>query len=257
MKGKAGKAKPFWGKVLLVCTVLLALLAIWQWDNLEALYLYRTRSGQELAAAVSQDSIDQKSVLDQYGKITVRDLTPEEESELVSGTITAEEVAKRLGEASAAAESQNSGENAAAASTKNSEVGEDSDSGSDSAGKDTQPGQTDGQDEIINRYLAQIYTLKAEFLGKLGNLYTAAKQEYYALPQKEQTSEKKRSIAMSYAWDAAADEGECDIAVDRLLKKMTADLKAIGAETDVVSAIKKAYQDQKAAKKAYYYSLLN
>ena len=69
--------------------------------------------------------------------------------------------------------------------------------------------------------------------------------------------ESKFGVPMSYAWDAAADEGECDIAVDRLLKKMTADLKAIGAETDVVSAIKKAYQDQKAAKKAYYYSLLN
>ena len=172
------------------------------------MYIDQKRPGDR--CAVSQDQLTRRECWIVWPK-SRSDLTPEEESELVSGTITAEEVAKRLGEASAAAESQNSGEDAAAASTKNSEVGEDSDSGSDSAGKDTQPGQTDGQDEIINRYLAQIYTLKAEFLGKLGYLYTAAKEEYYALPQKEQTSEKKRSIAMSYAWDAAADEGECDI----------------------------------------------
>jgi len=250
MKSKTRNTRPHWRRILFACGILLialiAVLAIWQRDNLTALYMFYTKSGQELEETVSQSALEQQNALEQYGKITVRDLSPEEEAELVNGTITPDEVAKRLGGSSEDGKSPDAG---------SSGTGGASGSVSSSTEKTSQPAQT--EDEIINRYLADIYTLKAEFLGKLGDLFTAAKAEYYALPKNQQTAEKKRSIAMSYAWDAAADEGDCDIAVDHLLDHMTADLKAIGAKTDVVSAIKKAYQDQKASKKAYYYSLIS
>lgn len=68
---------------------LIAVLAIWQRDNLTALYMFYTKSGQELEETVVwQSALEQQNALEQYGKITVRDLSPEEEAELVNGTIT-------------------------------------------------------------------------------------------------------------------------------------------------------------------------
>ena len=226
-----------WPWILLTVVVLLGGVLFWQRDNLRALYLYRTQTAEELAQAAFSAQQQESEALQEY-HVTVQDLTPEEEKQLVQGTLTPQDVQNRL--------VSEAGDGSGEAPPPVEKVPQSS--AGQSASK--------AVDEIVNRYVAQAYSLKAAYLGKLGTLYSSAVGEYSALPKDQRTASKKKEIAMSYSWEASCDESDCDAEMKTLLDRMKQELKEAGADTSVVDTIRQAYRDQKAGKKAYYLSLI-
>lgn len=220
-------------------------LCLWQRDNIKALYLYLTQDGTALSQSLTDSKVKTEDQLKREG-VTVPDLTPEQETALINGTLTPADVI-------AAIEASFSG--------KGDEPESPTEAGTPSAqqpaGNPTEkPAEKSKAAEITNRYVAKLYGHKAQFLGTLGGLFASAKAEYLALPAEQRTAGAKRSIAMGYAIQGAELEAQCDRLVSGTLNELSAQLSAIGADTSIVATLKSAYSSEKAAKKAYYLSLM-
>jgi len=219
------KRSPFKVVVILLAVVMVAAagLAVWQWENIQALRLYRHHSREDLAAMATELKAEKAQVLASYGQLSAQDLTPEEEAAVISGELSVEKALAIIG-------------------------GPDTSTGLDvTVSEPTQ---------ILDYYLAQIYALKAEFLGRLGALYSQALEDWAALPPGERNEGSKKSFALDYTIQAYNLEGECDARIEHLLAALAADLKSINADTSVIDRIRAAYKEEKSIQKAYYLSLL-
>ena len=134
-----------WKKIVLIILALIlaatAVVVIWQWENISALYLYATSSGDDIKTMVNEANTTKEEVIGKYDEITVSDLTPEQEGAIISGEKTAEEVVAENEEKDNAAKAE-----------------KDKAQGAKPADKRT---------EIVNRYLKQIYAVGGIF-GKIG-----------------------------------------------------------------------------------------
>ena len=221
-----------WKKIVLIVLALIiaavAFVTVWQWENISALYLLATNSDEEISQMAQEAHKTKEDVLSQYEGITVTDLTPEQENAIMTGEMTVEDAVKEIDETA--------------------ETKEDNP-------QKQQPKPVDKKTEIVNRYLKQIYALKAEFLGKLSNLKDEAQAEFYKFPMEERTKKNKISVMTNKVIDCYELENQCDIKIEALLKDLKRELDAIKADTAVVSEIRKAYKEEKSVKKAYYIKL--
>ncbi len=130
--------------------------------------------------------------------------------------------------------------------------------GKDTASKpEAEPSKTGNASDIIKKYTAQFYSLKAYYSGQLGQLESQARSEYSSLTKEQKKSTSKAAFVAKYAGRASALESECDGKVNGILSGMKAELKAIGADTAVIDTIKSAYASEKAARKAQYMNMIN
>ena len=220
-----------WKKIVLAILAFIiaavAFITVWQWENISALYLLTTNSGEEISQMAQDAHKTKEEVLSQYEGITVTDLTPEQENAIISGEMTAEEAVKEIEKSD---------------TTENKPQKQES-----------KP--VDKKTEIVNKYLKQIYALKAEFLGKLANLKDEAQAEFYKFPMEERTKKNKIAVMTDKVIDCYELENQCDIKIEALLKELKTELEKIGADTAIVAEIRKAYKEEKSVKKAYYIKL--
>ena len=113
----------------------------------------------------------------------------------------------------------------------------------------------DSLDEIqvvIADYILKLYELKSEYLGKAEALIQTAKDEFYALPVDDRNVDNRTKIIVKYSKDAYSALAQCDSEVDKICNDLEKYLKDNNADTTVVNEIKKAYEEEKTLKKAYY-----
>lgn len=101
-----------------------------------------------------------------------------------------------------------------------------------------------------------LYGYQATFLSALNGLYDQAKEDFFALPQDEQTTENRDNIAMGYALEAAILETECDRLVAQVLANLSQDLERLGGDTAIVSTMREAYIQKKTEEKNHFMRLL-
>lgn len=77
---------------MLIVLVGAVALAIWQWDNIQALVMAVTYSDEKLADKKAENDKIISDALEKYPEISVRDLTEEEKQALAEGRLTEEEV---------------------------------------------------------------------------------------------------------------------------------------------------------------------
>lgn len=119
--------------------------------------------------------------------------------------------------------------------------------------------KVDMVDEIAQREqetLDLLYGYQDQFLSDLAQLYTRAKDDFFALPEGEQTVENRDNIAMGYALEAAILETECDRLVSQALAELATDLTRLGDDGAVVATMREAYLQKKTEEKNYFMSLL-
>ncbi|MBR5480028.1 MAG: hypothetical protein IKU84_07600 [Clostridia bacterium] len=222
-----------WKKIVLSIIALIiaatAFVTVWQWENIKALYLFATNTDEQIEKMAEESHKTKEEVLSQYEGITVTDLTPEQENAIISGEMTVEEAVKEIDKSDTA-------------------VNE-----SKPQKQETKP--VDKKTEIVNKYLKQIYALKAEFLGKLANLKDEAQAEFYKFPLPERTKANKTAVMTDKLIDCYELENQCDIKIEALLKELKTELEKINADTAIVAEIRKAYKEEKSVKKAYYIKL--
>ena len=224
--------------MVILCILIIgaAALLVWQRENITAVVDATKYSDEDIQQQISDSKKTVESELEQYDVKGLRDFTFEEEEAIRKGQMTVDEaVSKILSESNVeASDNQNNGSST-------------SDKNNGSTG--TQSKNSDSS-AIISDYAVKLYTLKATYLGEIGNLIDQAKTDL-------KNGSGAKELMSNYLSKAAFLESEADSKVDALLSELKGKLEAIGADTSVVDTMKSSYESEKTLKKSYYISLYN
>lgn len=210
-------------------------MLIWQKDNITAVVEATKYSDEDIQQQISDSKKTVESELEQYDIKGLRDFTFEEEEAIRKGQMTVDDaVSKILSESNV---STDNSQNSALASSNTSDNSDMQNKKSDSS-------------SIISDYAVKLYTLKAKYLGEIGNLIDQAKADI-------KNGASAKDLMSTYLSKAASLENEADSKVDGLLSELRSKLEAMGADTSVVDTMKSSYESEKTLKKSYYISLYN
>ncbi len=221
----------------IVLAVLLAVggICIWQRNNIRALILSRTMTQEELTDQMTQQQEKTEQAAQAAG-VSVRPMTEEEKDQLRSGEESRETLIERLTEAQKPEETEKTPEQA----------------------DDTPAAQPDPQTalrEELNKCVAEVYVMEAEYTGWLEQANQSAIDEFNALPEAEQTSSAKYDFGMKYLSAALQKEQECDARMQDVEARIRSLLTQLGESTSLADEIQTTYTEKKATLKAYYLGL--
>lgn len=233
-------------KILLtVCVVILALIggtAVWQWQNIKAVTGAVRYTNTEIATQIDEQKEKVANELKDNGIDTIRDFTFEEEEQIRKGEVTLEEAVAKLTlkiEESSNVQESNKGEG----SNKEEVTDEILD-------------KTNESKVLITDAVNKMYILKAEYIGKLGEVERAARSDYAVLPEDERNIGGIKKIISKYMATGLGIQSQCDKEVGNILSDLKDQLQMMGESTDVVKNMEKAYEEEKTLKAAYYLSLV-
>lgn len=233
------KAFKIIGIILLVFIVAVGVLAVWQRGNLTSIITSTKYSKEEIAEKINDNKKKTDEMIKSYSDSTIRDLSHEEEEKIRCGEITAEEViSKILSESTANA----------------SKVVDFADS---AKGNTELVDSSVDLNAVINEHVTRMYTLKAIYIGKLGDLERRATNDYKALPKAKRGSGGQQTIISKYIGEAAGLESECDNAVNQVLDSLQKGLKSNNGDLELIKTMRKSYEEEKVLKKSYYLNTYN
>lgn len=203
--------------ILGIAAILMIALAVWQWNNLKALY-----DGLAMDPAAIQEELDAnqeafEEAMDAY-HVPQKEFTQEEIEQLVSGEVSAEDVADSLIQK----EEPSSGEG------------------------QTPPEET--VEGLIQKEIAKMYVLRETYVGKLDAIVQSAIDEYVA----SGGSQSKEDIVYGKMGELTALEKECDQQVAAVTARLRELLKEAGQDNSLAELVEDTYQSEKSMKKASY-----
>ncbi len=274
--------------ILLAVILAVAGVAIWQRDNIKALYMGITQDKDDLADKRKENDKIISSALEEYSGLYVRDLTEEEKLALAEGKITREELTLIL-QGKATLEDFLTSPPDETVPKEDTEV--------ISPPEDTPPPTTEGPPETpetptpptppaqptpptppveeepveskeeepvtptlsdtevneqISALVGQMYILKAEFVNSLKNLENTTLKEYASLSDDQKTSELKTAMMNHVLDEVSKMEKDCDTQVEEILTSLTKVLTDNKKDTALVTSIREAYKNEKTITKAEY-----
>lgn len=223
-------------------------IGIWQRENAQALWEGMSYTENELKEQIETSKEKTQEVLEKYQLEEIRDLTVEEEEQLMQGKLSVEEAVERIMNKDSqlvSKEEENLSENKvlAAESTTSEDVVQ-------SEVIQSEEGQ------VVEEYIGKMYTLQATYLSALGAIEIKAREAFSQLPKEDGHLSAMGKLAPALMSEGLALESQCDSDVQTLLSEFESELKEIGADTTAVKTMKEAYQTQKRLKKAYYLSAI-
>ncbi len=237
---------------------------MWQKNNIDAVMSAAKYSQDDIQQQIVDSKQDIETELEQHDVVGLRDFTFEEEEQIRKGQLSVEDAMARIMEESGVADNSsaasdgnpsNQGNNITEdnkddnASAKSSQPSKGADGSADSS---TASSSTAADEEkvILTEYAQRLYSLKATYLGRIGNLIDQAKADH-------NNGMGKKELISKYLGTAASLESEADSQVNALLSELTQKLNSIGADTSIVNTMRSAYENEKSLKKSYYLSLYN
>ncbi len=211
--------------IIFVCAaILIALFWLWQRNNISALVTSVSKTEEQIAVEidVSKKKLEEELV-DKYSTV-ISDFTAEEEKQIIKGDISVDDAVSKLNKKYE--ETKKNTSNA-------TEV-----------------------DKLIGDKAIELYSLKAYYLGQLGQMEAKVKREYSALPNDKKNLIGKTEIVERHMGTAMSLLNQCDKQVAQLLAELEEDLKRLNADTSIIKTIRNAYENEKALKKAYYLKLM-
>ncbi len=256
--------KKIWKIILGIVLALLltaTVVVIWQWDNINALYMSvaydKTKieeklenNKKKLAEALEKEEILDKKVIDGFSK--------EDEEKIAKGEITVEEAINNLFEEpenkqEVVQESTSKQTSTSATETETQTTSEEDKLDNTPAATQTETDPAaEKQKQLMQTAVKEMYTLKAQFLQKLGELERTGKRMYIVDNGKYMSMEFKLQIAERLMPQFVAAEKECDEKVEVVLKTLYDGLKELGKDTAVVETIRKQYNEEKKLQKTQY-----
>ena len=205
-------------------------------------------------------------------KVTITD---DELSQLISGDITLDSLVQEAGEVEFEPDETDDGEPALpeeTAGSKQAASSQQSAAASKPAQKPTaeskpqetqpaasgaekpKPAEPAGYEAELKGLIQQVYAVKARGESGLNASIAAAKSEYKALPENQQTQTRKLIIVFSKAAELNALQSSCDKEMNNIVSQMRTILQENGQSTALADQVMDAY---KAEKSARYTELLN
>ena len=228
-----------WVKVLICVLAILLVtviaLAIWQRNNISAVFKMLTSDKEQIAQEMNENKEQLEKELQEKYPSVIDDITAEQEEKILRGELTVEEVVAEINKKyeERRAEQQSAIGSANSSSGNNAAV-----------------------DRLIGDKVIEIYSLKAYYLGQLGQLEAAVKSDYSALPENKRNIIGKKELVSKYMGRATSLMSQCDSRVESVLSELKSGLESYGADTSIIKRIRNAYENEKALKKAYYMSLV-
>jgi len=219
-------------------------LGVWQSDNIEVVVTALLSSPEQIAAEMNANKKRLEEELTKKHPTVISDFTAEEEKKIIKGEISLEEAEVIIKEKyeNKKNELEGNGE-----SKNNQEINHEGSSESNIGDVDL----------IVGDYIVQLYSIKAYYLGQLGQLEAQVKRDYKNLPKEQKNIIGKKAIVDRYMGVALGYMDSCDAKVEELLGGMESELKAHNGDTSIIGTIREAYHNEKEMKKEYYFALLS
>jgi len=239
--------------VLLFLVVGVAGVAVWQKENLKALYTYLTNDSQSISQNLEDKRQQQQEALNKDYNVTVQAPSTEQSDDLLEGKVDPEEVKESLGL------KQETEKKPAHEETPDKSGQAEAPDRAQQPEQPVQPPQVpeekDPQQEIealVNQCVAELYACEVDLMAQLGVMKQAALDEWRALPEEQRTKEKKLEIGFAGLEKCYDLEVVIDDKVEGILEKYRVQIKELGGDTAVLDDLWKYYCEKKAAEKAYY-----
>ncbi len=209
--------------IFIILFVAIVVLGIWQYENIKVLLKTAGSSGESIAMEIdSSKKAFEEAVQKQYPSV-ISDLTAEEEKKLIKGELSVEEAVSIL--------------------TKKYEE------------KPKNVSQSE-IDKLVGKRAIELYSLKAYYLGQLGQLEGKVKNDYLSLPKEKRNLIGKKELVTKYMSTVVGLLNQCDAKVENILSELKADIEKLNGDTSIIKTIREAYKNEKNLKKAYYIKLL-
>lgn len=229
--------------LLLIIVIIAGALMFWQRDNISALINGMKYSSDDLALQLDTKREELKTQVEKYTSAQINDISAEDEEKLFSGGMTIEEISDKYKLPIDVMKENN-----------------DQDPESSNNIDDTSNVSKDNSKEIdkaVSTGVSNLYALKAKYVSKLGELEREVISEYSNLPKEQQNASSKKEIVTKNINYIAEMEQKCDNDVVKVLSTLEGQLKELNGDTEIVSILREAYDNEKELKKSYYLSLYN
>lgn len=194
-------------------------LAYWQWENITALKYMLTNSSEETTQMLKENEKVINNIVEKLSDEGISAL-PEEAVEMMNnGELTEKDAADIISGKTTIDEVKNKKNN-------------------------TDESQANTEASNISNLVAQIYSLRSSFVGKLDSLIAQAKAEWSA------GGVNKKDFISKYIGLGTSLEGQCDAQFESIISQIKEELKRTGGDESIISELKKAYKNEKTAKKA-------
>lgn len=158
-------------------------------------------------------------------------------SERVSG--------KAASEPSASASASSSKALAVSGSASSSKAASSETASSKDTSSKTASSKVPAYEAEVKAQIQELYVLRAQALKDLDSNIESARAEYHALPEEQQTTVRKVSIAFSRAGQLTKLQSYYDKEVDRIVGEMRTTLEANGQSTELADEAMASYKKQK------------
>ncbi len=245
--------------ILMVILVIVAILYLWQQENIKAVANARRFTETELRQQLADSRASVQTAVEQNGGITVRDLTTEERQALRNGEISAEQMVERLihpDEIESEAETLPTPP-AETVTPLDQHPTDPAETEPPTPGETTQqPTQQELNEQRISELVARVYIMREQYVAILDGMASQAIGEYASMPESERTKAKLSAWANGYISRASELEKQCDAEMDMIVAEMTKLLTENGSDLELVDLIILSYAEEKSIQKSLYFQEL-
>ena len=210
--------------IFIIIILAITVMAIYQRNNISAVITSVSNTEEEIAKELDNSKKQLATELEEKYSTVVSDLTADEEKQIMKGELSVEEAVENI----------------------NKKYEE----------KKTNNNNASKVDELIGDKVIELYSLKAYYLGQLGQMEATVKREYSALPKEKKNLLGIKEIANKHMGTAMSLLNQCDKQVNDLISQLEKELKSLKADTSILKTIRDTYENEKALKKAYYLKIL-
>jgi len=237
--------------VLLILALLIG-LAVWQRENLKALYISFTKDSEDITQELEDTRNQQQAALENKYEITVTPPDMQQTDDLLNGLLTPEEVKDALGLPQSTPTPQ---------PETTPQPGQPTPAPTPTPTPTPVPTPEPGlsqeekqklANDLVNQCVAELYACEVDLMARLGEMKAAAVAEWVALPKEQRTQAKKMEIGMAGLYACYDLEVEIDAQVHEILERYRKPLEDLGADTGILDELWKFYCEKKASQKAYY-----
>lgn len=220
-------------------------------SNIKALYQGLTEAPEVTAEKKKQLDSERSNEIKEYINIDIREYTEEEKKQIESGEKTETEIlAQIITETVEKNNTETNGENDGEVSNENDvkPEGEKVDNNevkvpvvNDNKKAEEPQVPRETAEQIVARYVSQLYAIQGEFEGRISALASSVKNwtaAYYRSHPGIRYREAKVAAVEYFSGTASGIERECYARVDAQMAQLKKDLEAIGADTSIVETVK-------------------
>lgn len=252
--------------VILCLTIPVVGLAVWQQENLKALYVFFTKDAAGLEQEMENKQQEQQNKLEEQYQVTVKPPSTQHNNDLINGVVMPEDVKGELGitekleggTAGTAKPIQPEPEQKPAQSEPEPEKKPDK---SEEPPKPEEPPEEPEMTEeeriakindLMDLCAAELYACEVDLMAQMGEMKRIALLDWNSRTPDGRTQEKMIEFGFTWLDEVYKVEVVADRQVKEILDNYRAALEELNADTSVLDDMWLYYCDKKISTKAYY-----